>query len=490
MPIIEKFNFSQIRLNQTIQQNENKTAGFDSKISDYFDYIYTYPPKLHIKWSTVDDLNEDPLKKVRHNHFSFDNLVQDSEFENIGNKATSKKYTLSQYTEGYLSKIASSNFFDKKTKTIQAELANIPIYVILNGQKEIVLSKPSNFLGSKNIKTFFAQTVYDQCGSFDKNIEKKQQLGLFFLNRLDAENYLQEIARLDVEGTQTVGLSLHCTSLKSAYKVTREYHPGVDFRFVPKLEEIKNLLENNISKADTIIENEQHQIRFRKRGVNVVPSLGKLGQFIMPSFSFLQKDEYFKGVPIYIVQLSDTSQNIITKQYFNFINKIDGAFGRVIQLIDQPTGFGHNWVMEGSLEKATGSTKFTNYVFFEKTQAEDFIKQEKKNIASYIGSRTIGLKSLSPLKPKIFLYNLEDFLEDFEDKVWDENFKEDKGQVNSQKTALTDNTYNLITPSESFTDLIEFKENYQRNMIKDFGQILNLKSRMLKRFIGVFFSVR
>lgn len=378
MPIIEKFNFSQILLNQTIQQNENITAKLDSKISDYFDYIYTYPPKLRIKWSTIDNLNEDPLtKEALSDQYSFDELEEYQAFTSAENKAISKKYTFSQYGEGYLSKIASSNFFAKKTKTIQAELENIPIYAILNGQREIVLSKPSNLLGSKTIQTFFDQTIYNQFGSFDQSVEKKQQLGLFFLNSEDADNYLQEIARLDAEGTQTVGLSIHCTNLKSAYRVTREYHPGIDFRFVPKLEEIKNLLESKT----------------------------------------FQNNEYFKGVPIYIVKLADGS-----------------------------------------------SKNSLNYVFFEKTQADEFIKIKKVNS---------------------IISNLEDLLEEMEDERWGKDVKE-KPSVNLE----VKNAYYFVTPSESLKEVIEFNDTYQRNVIRDFGQTLNLKFRIFKRYAGVFFSVK
>jgi hypothetical protein len=64
---------------------------------------------------------------------------------------------------------------------------------------------------------------------------------MFFLDSVDAKKYLEETARADFQGTQTVGLSIQCISLKSAYKITREYHPGIDFRFIPNFEEIKEL---------------------------------------------------------------------------------------------------------------------------------------------------------------------------------------------------------------------------------------------------------
>ena len=46
---------SQIQTNATIQQEFNK----NSKITDYFDYLYSYPPKIQIKWDSIDELKED-----------------------------------------------------------------------------------------------------------------------------------------------------------------------------------------------------------------------------------------------------------------------------------------------------------------------------------------------------------------------------------------------------------------------------------------------
>ena len=74
-----------------------------------------------------------------------------------------------------------------------------------------------------------------------------QQLGFFFMSRSDAETYLQEIAKVDTNGTETVGLAIHCISLDSAYNITREHHPGIDFRIVPDLQEVKDFLTTHIN---------------------------------------------------------------------------------------------------------------------------------------------------------------------------------------------------------------------------------------------------
>ena len=118
-------------------------------------------------------------------------------------------------------------------------------------------------------------------------------------------------------------------------------------------------------------------MRFRRRNVNLFPYLGKLGGLLSPTSSFLQKVEYFKNLdPIYVVQINSQSRNIILEQYFKVAGTLDTFYGRFIQSLDSIMGFGHNWLMQGSLEHTTISENLANYVFFNKQQAVDFVKGE------------------------------------------------------------------------------------------------------------------
>ncbi len=463
-----------------------KQTEFNRKTTDYFDYLYSYPPKIQIKWNTLDELNEDLFigtnYGVLEHSVPFIDFLEDWFFNEASEEAVAQNYPISKYFTGFVEKINSSNFFLKKTKKLQAALVNVPVYAVLNGQGEIVLSKPSNFLGSKTLTNYIKGQLYDTCGSFDPSVEKKSELGLFFMNKLDAEKYLKEVARSDFEGTQTVGLSLHCISLNSAYKITREHHPGIDFRFVPNFTEVKNMLTKDMGKADMIIEDEQQQLRFRRRGHNLFPYLKKLGLWLSPGSSFLQRNEYFKGVPIYIVQVQKNPRNFLVEQYFNTVGILDTFYNRCIQAFDSTIGFGHNWIMQGSLQDAKDSDQVENYIFFEKTQALKFSKKNGRKVARYKGGRTSNLEFMVR-KPKIFIYNLEDFLEDWEDNVLNdlsENAKCVKTLFNGQ------NTY-VISPSEK-GEMIDFAQDYQKTPLKEFSQSLNIKFRVLKRAIGVFFS--
>lgn len=494
MEIIKNYNNNSY-LNQTeskLESQNNTQIEFTKKfkIADYFDYIYSYPPKIKITWNSLDDLKDDFFISSKIKSINYDlpvsDFVEDRGFEATPDEALSSTYNKSHYFNGFLNKINSSNFFLKKTNQLQSALANVPVFVVLNGHKEIVLNKPANVLGSKTPGNYFKEKLYDYCGGFDPIVEKKSELGFFFLNFSDAENYFKELAKSDFEGTNTVSLSIHCISLESAYKITREYHPGVDFRFVPNFKEVRNLLTEDIGNLDMIFEDEQQQVRVRHREVNSMPFLNKLGNYSAPYFSLLQHSEYFKGVPIYIVQLSDKPGNLVAEQYFKFAGLIDNVFGGCLYYLNHITGFGHNRIIEGSVKEqiSKNSDKSLNYIFFEKRQATEFYKQNGRKIHRYTGSN-IGKLGQMVRKPKILVYNLEDFLEDWEDHI-QEKLTSDQNMV---QTIFKNEKNHFITPTIDFSEIETFSKPIKPNLFKNVSHNLNVKYRVFKRAVGVFFSL-
>lgn len=475
-------------LNQT-EANQYSTEAIQpefkkkEKITSYLDYVYSYPPKIKIKWDRVDELKDDSFAR---NNYKFNKQTtpyndsfEEWFFANVKEEAITTNYPMSKYLDGFLDKINSSNFFLKKTKKIQKTLEKIPVFVILNGQNEIVLSKPSNNLTTKSVANYINEKVYDFAGAFDSQVEKQSQMGLFFMNLGDAEKYIKEVAKADFGGTQTVGLTIHCTSLDSAYKITREHHPGIDFRFVPNFNEVKDLLLNKIGKADFIVEDEQQQLRFRRRNINIFPYLNKLGNYLLPSNSFLQRNEYFKGVPIYVVQLNEKPRNFGIEQYFNIIGRLDVIYSRLIHYFDYSAGFGHNWIMQGSLKSAG---KADNYVFFEKDQALKFCKKNGRKVARYSGSRA-SLLEFMVRKPKIFIYNLEDFIED-----WEDNLLGEVSSENIKNVFQHGNTY-FIPPDNNVKEIQNFSRDFKSSKSNSIAQNVNVKFKVLKRALGVFFSI-
>jgi hypothetical protein len=140
--------------------------------------------------------------------------------------------------------------------------------------------------------------------------------------------------------------------------------------------------------------------------------------------------------------------------------------------------------MQGSLQDAGNSDRFENYIFFEKDQAIQFSKENGRKVARYRGGRTSNLESIIR-KPKIFVYNLEDFIEDWEDQLVGEVFQNKE----ISETVLNCKATHFIPPTISSSDVNNFSKEDLQSPLKGVSQSLNVKFRVLKRAIGVFFSM-
>lgn len=234
-PTLDGFNYT-----RRFQTGE---IGKQSKTVNFFEQLYSYPQKLTFKWDFLNGSKQktgswEPFNSTI---FQWEPNYKLTEQAIPGNIA----YKPSDYIDGFFNKIYSSKFYKNETKDLQLGLSNIPVFVILNGDNEIVLNKSRPIEKSTSFGSYVKEIIYDACGAFDLNSEKFTDLGLLFLNFKDAENYLNNLARTDIDGVKTVGLSIHCIGLDSAYRITREYHPGVDFRFVPKIKPNSNT-ENGV----------------------------------------------------------------------------------------------------------------------------------------------------------------------------------------------------------------------------------------------------
>ena len=140
--------------------------------------------------------------------------------------------------------------------------------------------------------------------------------------------------------------------------------------------------------------------------------------------------------------------------------------------------------MQGSLQDCGNSNKFENYIFFEKSQALKFTKKLGRKVVRYNGGRTSNLEFIVR-KPKIFVYNLEDFLEEWEDQLFEQADpnKKDLGTVFDAKEN------HFIAPTTNFEKIGDDSKFSKSSSLKLVGESLNVKFRVLKRAIGVFFSI-
>ena len=83
MNLVKDYNFtppvetlSESNDNGNYQINSSLT---NSKTLDFFEYLYSYPPKFTIKWNSVDELNQDLFLE---NNYGVKKLRQDNYHSN------------------------------------------------------------------------------------------------------------------------------------------------------------------------------------------------------------------------------------------------------------------------------------------------------------------------------------------------------------------------------------------------------------------------
>ena len=461
-----------------ISSSSSKT----SKTIDFFEDLYSCPPKFRVKWNSIDELHEDVFMSYNYrlltDSLPFLDVVKNFFLNEEVGTVKRVQYSLASHVEGYRNKVGVTRFYTKHLKKLEETLKTVPVYVILNGQGEIVLA---NSTDSHNLDSpSFKESLYTFCGSFDPLADSTKQLGLFFMSRKDAEMYLTEIAKIDTEGTKMLGLSIHCFGLDFAYRVSSEYHPTIDFRFVPDLSEVQSLLTSKqIGGSNLIFENNQQQIRVRKNLFSMLPGF-QSGSSLLPSF--IQKTDYFKGVPIYVVTLKSGNNNFVANHFSNIINGVDTIYSKALSSVSTLFGFGNNLILEGSVKNSFLSSKNKIFIFFDKKSAIQFAKRNNGQLNRYNCSNS-NLFGAIAKKSSIFVHNLEDFLE----------MLEEQSTLSNEQSVVINNlirSKNIhFIPSELATvDVTNLSSLSKKSTFQSLKQFISFKCRRLAGFFEILLS--
>jgi len=156
--------------------------------------------------------------------------------------------------------------------------------------------------------------------------------------------------------------------------------------------------------------------------------------------------------------------------------------------------------MQGSLKDTPTDSQYTNYVFFDESDAMNFVKKQGRKVNRFDGSRTSNVEFLVR-KPKVFVYNFEDFLE-----LWEEQSLTNSKNESDKTTFDVKNTFFIpskklnqeVTNDPSWQVIKGYNVNTTGNMeyitddensLETFTQTVNLRFRLFKRYLGFLFSV-
>ena len=392
----------------------------------FFTNIYSCKPNISLKFNNLDDLHR--LKNADKILFNKENRDHNKDIRRVKN-----------YSNDLGNKNITSKFYYFRARKLEKLLEVIPAYVVLNGQRELVLSSSyptADFSKNTSSKDFFLRQVDKVCEvSNPSNNFTSSKLGLVFMSHDDAEVYLNNILNQWDSTASTIGLSIHCVSLSSVYKTMRLDKTMLDFRIVPNMKELDLLLNKYAGNSNVIFDNLQYQTRFKVQPLQFFPPIKNfyLNDRITPFYKFVSNSDYFKGVPIYTVQIHDTPRNIVAQTSLNTVKVLNSLFGAIPKTFQTFIGLGERrgfYKKVESLPKnasdyevqntfnasSNGLSKpknVTTYAFFNYKQAVKFTKKYNRSVKYFSGTQFLNYIKLDNLfkKPSILITNLEDFLE-------------------------------------------------------------------------------
>jgi hypothetical protein len=131
MKSLQNFNFTKASNGKPIHNDKGNYQIIsklnNSKTTDFFEYLYSYPPKFTVKWDSLDELTQDLF--LEHNYgvlehsFPFVDFVEDLFFQAKPQTKTSQDYSLKDFVDGYLNKTFSSNFYKKKNQNYSGSIS-------------------------------------------------------------------------------------------------------------------------------------------------------------------------------------------------------------------------------------------------------------------------------------------------------------------------------------------------------------------------------
>lgn len=291
-----------------------------------------------------------------------------------------------------------AEFPTQQQKAILSKLKKVPIYTIVNGYNEIVIASPRNMPPKSSI-----EWLYDKY--YDNFLWKEDKgsisLGLFFVNKEDAETYLQEICKKDPKGAEDIGLSVKVVGLDTFYELNRTSKPRMQAKLVADLEEIDSLL-NDYSKNELF--------------------------YFHPKQKY--KKQWFQGNPIYLMKISENSNNLDKKNF-----------------------------------------TLSKYNFDDSTYNNKKVLLFKKNDAYRVWDvyRSKNKDLNLPEKPHLEIYNLENYLLDLE-----------KGNVHLTEQTMFIPSYDSYLYSKHLVQ--ESKIEKETSMQEKFDTYINTQVKALQRF--------
>ncbi|KAF8820194.1 putative Uncharacterized protein ycf80 [Cardiosporidium cionae] len=188
--------------------------------------------------SSVPTVSGKPLKTGSADYFKFLQLLSKGKLERV--EGVKNRFLL---------KVSKSRPIVKHEK-FNTLLSTIPLYVVVNEYDEMVIScAPEAFFKAETLSTDSTINAREQSWKKDNPEISKKLLGLYFLNKADAELFMKDVELKDPLVAQRVKLSIKTVPLLQYFHASRAQignydgkHKNSQFLLVPDLLELQQLI--------------------------------------------------------------------------------------------------------------------------------------------------------------------------------------------------------------------------------------------------------
>lgn len=168
----------------------------------------------------------------------------------------------------------SPNFPTLEQKILLQKLKKIPIYVVVTNQNEMVMAMSRD--PQENNLLSWLYTKYYNSFVWTED-EGPISLGLFFMNKEDAELYLHEIVDANPRMAEKSEIKIKMVGLDTFYKLNRTAPPGQQAKLIADLEEIGKVIQEYIPNKNNSINPKQKYNKFGYKGTPIYimkPTIG------------------------------------------------------------------------------------------------------------------------------------------------------------------------------------------------------------------------
>jgi hypothetical protein len=144
-----------------------------------------------------------------------------------------------------LKNLRSPDFPTAQQKIILNRLEEVPAYRVVTDAQEIVMATPRD-VHDNNFFHWLYMRYYNLCVWTED--DGPVSLTFVFLNKEDAQLYLQDIGKSDPKSTEKINLNVEITNLANFYTSERTSSPGTKPVLLADLEEMKNIILDYIPK--------------------------------------------------------------------------------------------------------------------------------------------------------------------------------------------------------------------------------------------------